>query len=74
MMASDPQLHAYPNTQLANITGQPALSLPLAMSAAGLPLGVQFVGRFADEATLIRLGSQLERALPWAARRPSLSR
>lgn len=71
MMASDPQLHAYPNTQLANITGQPALSLPLATASNGLPLGVQFVGKMADEATLLRLGAQIERATPWAARRPA---
>lgn len=74
MMATDPQLHAYPNTQLANITGQPALSLPLATSSGGLPLGVQFVGKMADEATLIRLGAQIEDATPWAGRRPALSR
>ena len=40
------------------------------MSTSGLPLGVQFAGRFGDEATLFRLGSQLEAAQPWAQRRP----
>ncbi len=70
MMTTDPQLRAYPNTQLANLTGQPALSLPLASSDEGLPLGIQFVARFGDEATLLRLGAQLEQAAPWAHRRP----
>jgi amidase len=46
------------------------MTVPLAMSQAGLPLGVQFAGRFGDEATLFRLGAQLETAQPWAGRRP----
>lgn len=61
-----------PFTALYNLTGQPALSLPLAVSATGLPLGVQLVARYGDEATLFNLGSQLEEALPWAARRPTI--
>jgi Asp-tRNA(Asn)/Glu-tRNA(Gln) amidotransferase A subunit family amidase len=61
-----------PNTQAFNITGQPAMSVPLAMSADGLPTGLQFVARVGDEATLFRLAAQLERARPWAGRRPSL--
>lgn len=72
MMTSDAQLRAYPNTQLANLTGQPALSLPLATSPQGLPLGVQFLARYGDEATLLRLGAQIEQAEPWAARRPAM--
>lgn len=55
-----------PNTQLFNQTGQPAMSYPLYTSAAGLPIGSQFVGRFGDEATLFRLAAQLEQARPIA--------
>lgn len=61
-----------PNTMLFNITGQPAMSVPLAWSAGGLPLGVQFAGRFGDEATLFRLAGVLESLRPWKHRRPPL--
>jgi Asp-tRNA(Asn)/Glu-tRNA(Gln) amidotransferase A subunit family amidase len=57
-------------TSLFNSAGNPAASLPLAMSNSGLPIGVQFAARFGDEATLFRLASQLEGAAPWSARRP----
>jgi len=53
-----------------NATGQPAITLPLHWSTLGLPVGVHFVGRFGDEATLLRLAGQLEKARPWAARHP----
>jgi amidase len=59
-----------PFTPLFNITGQPAASLPLHWNAQRLPIGVQFAGRFGDEATLFRLASQLEAAAPWRDRRP----
>jgi amidase len=54
----------------ANMTGQPSISLPLAWSADGLPIGMMFTGRYADEATLIRLAAQLEAELPWRGRHP----
>jgi amidase len=54
-----------PFTPVFNTTGQPAISLPLARSAGGLPLGMQFVGRFGAEDTLLNLAAQLERAMPW---------
>jgi amidase len=62
-----------PFTALWNTTGQPALSLPLAHDDAGLPVGVQVVGRPADEPTLVRVSAQLESANPWISRRPPVS-
>lgn len=54
-----------PNTQAFNNTGQPAMTVPLAWSASGLPIGMQFVARTGGEATLFRLAGQLEQARPW---------
>lgn len=61
-----------PYTALYNVTGQPSMSVPLSWTSNGLPLGVMFSGRYGDDATLFRLAAQLEKAQPWAARRPKL--
>ncbi len=57
-----------PFTPLANMTGQPAISVPLAMSTDGLPIGVQIIGRFGSDALVLQIAAQLERAQPWAHR------
>jgi amidase len=62
-----------PNTQVANQTGVPAMSVPLHWNAAGLPIGVQFTAPFGDEATLFQLAAQLEHARPWAGRVPPIA-
>jgi amidase len=66
-----PILRRYmPATSMFNMSGQPAMSVPLAWNAAGLPLGMMFAGRFGDEATLFRLAAQLEQERPWKHRLP----
>lgn len=61
-----------PFTALFNATGQPAMSLPLGMNEAGLPVGVQLVTRYGDEASLFRLAAALETAMPWKGRKPRI--
>ena len=71
LVAARKQLGAYPNTQVFNITGQPGISLPVHCSSDGLPVGVQLVAPFGDEATLLRVASQLESELAWTEVRPA---
>ncbi len=59
-------------TRVQNMTGQPAMSVPLFWNQDNIPIGVQFAGRFGEEATLFRLASQLEQARPWKDRKPSM--
>ncbi len=66
-----PTLRRYmPGTAMFNMSGQPAMSVPLAWNSAGLPLGMMFAARFGDEATLYRLAAQLERERPWKDKLP----
>ena len=61
-----------PFTALFSASGKPAMSVPLWWTANGLPLGSHFAARFGEEGTLLALAAQLERAQPWAGRRPPL--
>ncbi|MCY4370042.1 MAG: amidase [bacterium] len=67
----EPSVAAVPNTALWNATGQPSMSMPLHW-ADGLPIGVQFTARYADEGLLFRLAGQIEEARPWIDRLPPL--
>lgn len=62
-----------PYTPVFNATGQPAMSVPLYWTDEGLPIGMHFVGRYGDEATLFRLAGQLEQAKPWHGRIPPIA-
>jgi amidase len=68
------QMARTPFTQLANFTGQPAMSMPLHWTRAGLPCGVHFMARIGDEATLFRLAAQLEKENPWFQRKPAFGK
>jgi len=65
--------HFTPYTAIANLTGAPAISLPLYQREDGLPLAVQLIGRPAQEGALLALATQIERAQPWAGRRPPVA-
>jgi amidase len=59
------RLEATPQTQIYNMTGQPAINVPMHVTRDGLPLGVQIAGRFGDDALLLRIAGQIESAQPW---------
>ncbi len=65
------QAAIYPFTPPYNFTGQPSMSVPVGTDSNGLPIGMMFSGRYADEATLFQLARQLEDAQPWTGRAPS---
>ena len=67
---SEDSLERTPNTQLFNQTGQPAISVPSAITSDGLPIGVQLVAAVGGEPVLVRLASQIEAARPWKDKRP----
>jgi len=68
----DNNLNWIPYTQLANLTGRPALSLPLHRTPEGMPMGVQFVAQLGGESMLLRLAGQLEQAVPWEGHVPDI--
>jgi amidase len=70
--ATERLLRLMPFTPPFNMTGQPAVSLPLHWNAAGLPIGVQFVAAYGREDVLLGLAAQLEQASPWAQKWPAL--
>ncbi|NUU26176.1 MAG: amidase, partial [Streptomycetaceae bacterium] len=69
---ADDNLRWTPYTQLANITGRPAMSVPTYWTKGGLPLGVQFVGGLGSEGQLLALAAQMEEARPWFDKAPPL--
>lgn len=66
------QGRAFPYTPPFNYSGQPSMSLPIEVDANGLPIGMMFTAKYADEATLFRLAAQLEKEAPWKDRRPQV--
>jgi amidase len=70
---AEKSLERTPFTQLANLCGLPAISVPLYWTTEGLPLGVQFIGPFGNEALLFRLAGQLEKARPWFEKKPEVT-
>ncbi len=61
-----------PYTFLSNLSGNPAMSVPLHWTRDNLPIGVQFVGRYGDETTLFKIATQLEKMKPWKNMRPPI--
>ena len=59
-----------PYTETFNVTGQPAMSVPLHEGTDGMPIGMHFVGKVGEDARLLRLARQLEEVAPWRSRRP----
>lgn len=70
---AEKSLERTPFTQLANLCGLPAISVPLYWTTEGLPLGIQFIGPFGNEDVLFRLAGQLEKARPWFDRKPKVA-
>ncbi|MFQ5934606.1 MAG: amidase family protein, partial [Dehalococcoidia bacterium] len=69
----DPQWGYSAFTATFNITGNPAASVPCGFSSDGLPIGLHVIGRWGDEVTVLRPSAALERAKPWADKRPALA-
>ena len=66
------QVNYSPFCAVFNVTGQPAINVPLNWNEDGLPIGIQLVGRMNDEETIISLAAALERTQDWTARRPAI--
>ncbi|MEE9324687.1 MAG: amidase [Dehalococcoidia bacterium] len=69
----DPEWGAFPFTTLCNVTGQPAASLPCGFSSDGLPVGLQVIGRWGDEVTVLKACAAFEQARPWADKMPQIA-